>query len=387
VRTAAAFAALPLLVAVVLTVSACSGPESAHAQAVGDTGQAKGRGSERGLVISEVMSSNRSSLTLPDGSTPDWIELCNPTSKTIDLTGYMLSDNARKPNKHVFAGGAIESGAYLLVYADGRKPTASAATAATDAASTGGPGDTDVIELPFRVSSAGERIVLATPNGTVADEWAVPALPSDVSYGRPGGSGTAGTVKVYFDRPTPGRPNGVDGKPTAAAAMGPAITSLVINEYCTRSISLRTETGGLAGWVELYNTGSEPLDLSGHFLSQDPAKPREWRFRGVSLAAQAYLVLVFTGKTDPTTANAPPLPDGYLRVDLEPPARVGRLLISDAAGRTVATAAVEPLPADVSKGRLPDNPDAWGYFSSPTPGAANTTAPTPLSVGGEPSQH
>ena len=67
-----------------------------------------------GLVISEVMSKNSGSLTAPDGSTPDWIELYNASGKAINLKGYMLSDNPRKPDKYVFEAGTIDAGGYLL---------------------------------------------------------------------------------------------------------------------------------------------------------------------------------------------------------------------------------------------------------------------------------
>ena len=52
-------------------------------------------------------------------------------------------------------------------------------------------------------------------------------------------------------------------------------------------------------------------------------------------------------------------------------------MVSDARGRTVATAPVEYLPINVSKGRLPDKPDTWVYFPRPTPGTANTSASFP----------
>lgn len=46
------------------------------------------------LVINEFMSKNQTVLTDFEGDTPDWIELYNPNSESLSLTGFKLSDNA-----------------------------------------------------------------------------------------------------------------------------------------------------------------------------------------------------------------------------------------------------------------------------------------------------
>ncbi len=78
------------------------------------------------------------------------------------------------------------------------------------------------------------------------------ALPPDIAYGIQGKDTLAGAAKVYFGNPTPGKPNGTDGKPTADAAIIPAITTLLINEYCTRNATFYDEAGDYPDWVELY---------------------------------------------------------------------------------------------------------------------------------------
>ncbi len=40
---------------------------------------------QKSLVISEIMSNNVGSLTLPDDTTPDWIELYNTSDKAVSL--------------------------------------------------------------------------------------------------------------------------------------------------------------------------------------------------------------------------------------------------------------------------------------------------------------
>ncbi len=73
------------------------------------------------IVINEFMASNDSLSGLSDaaGEYDDWIELYNNTSETIDLTNAFLSDDINDPHKWSFPiGTTIDSGAYLIVWAD-----------------------------------------------------------------------------------------------------------------------------------------------------------------------------------------------------------------------------------------------------------------------------
>lgn len=343
------------------------------------------------LLISEFMSNNAGFLTLSDGATPDWIELYNAGSAPVSLDGYMLSDNTKKPSKYVFKSGTLAPGACLLVYAGGGDSVSGTGSLASAA---GG-----VIVVPFGLSSAGEALVLTSPDGTVADQWTVPSLPADVSFGRSGPNPGSGSARVYFGQPTPGKPNGADGKTTPEAAITPAVTTLLINEYCTRNATFYDEQGDYPDWVELYNSGSEPVDLSGFLLTDDIARLDKWKFPKVSLAPKGYILLMLSGKPEPAV-QATPAPTAKAGTTTAPtaaptavptaaPAQAGavtrlqvdfrlseddrQLLISDTRSRPVAVATIEALPLNVSRGRLPDKPDTWAYFPRPTPGAANTT--------------
>lgn len=69
------------------------------------------------LKINEVMSSNATTIADEDGDYPDWIELYNNGSDTINLNGYGLSDNESNPFKWVFPNAIIQPQQYQLIFA------------------------------------------------------------------------------------------------------------------------------------------------------------------------------------------------------------------------------------------------------------------------------
>lgn len=71
-------------------------------------------------VINEVMSNNIFSIEDEDGDNSDWIEIYNPGSDSIDLSGYTLSDNINNLTKWSFAESIIGSHEHLLVFASGK---------------------------------------------------------------------------------------------------------------------------------------------------------------------------------------------------------------------------------------------------------------------------
>ena len=72
------------------------------------------------LVINEIMSSNTDSYKDEFGSYPDWIEIYNNSSQTINLSSFALSDNLNNISKWNFPDIDLESDENILVAASGR---------------------------------------------------------------------------------------------------------------------------------------------------------------------------------------------------------------------------------------------------------------------------
>jgi len=142
-----------------------------------------------GLGINEFMASNQTTLEDPDepGEFPDWIEIFNGATGTIDLEGMYLTDNVHDLTKwQIGEGVSITPGQYLIFYADDD-------------------GTQGVYHTNFQLSSRGETIVLVDSDGeTIIDSITFDAQFEDVSYGRfPDGNG----LWDFHLIPTPGSPN------------------------------------------------------------------------------------------------------------------------------------------------------------------------------------
>jgi hypothetical protein len=124
------------------------------------------------VVINELMPVNSGTVADNYGEFDDWIELFNKSAATVDLSGYYLSDNHKKPSKWQFPQGTVILGkGYLIIWADG------------DSTQFG-------LHTNFKLSSSGEEAVLAKPDLTIIDKVTFPAPVMEVSYSRvPNGTG------------------------------------------------------------------------------------------------------------------------------------------------------------------------------------------------------
>jgi len=127
-----------------------------------------------GIVINEFVASSDSLSGISDaeGGYPDWIELHNLDDATVDLSGYMVSDNYTIIDKFIFpAGSFIEANGYVIIWAD------------KDLEDEGYHAD-------FRLQAEGERIILSDPNGGYLDSIGFGQQETNVALARiPNGTG------------------------------------------------------------------------------------------------------------------------------------------------------------------------------------------------------
>jgi hypothetical protein len=120
------------------------------------------------LIISEFMASNTRSLTNAS-QTSDWIEIQNVGTNTVNLLNWSLTDSASNPTKWIFPATNINPGGFMVIFAT--TPERSIPGAA--------------LQTGFQLAAGGEYLALIDPDGVVATEFspAYPPQTPDVSYG------------------------------------------------------------------------------------------------------------------------------------------------------------------------------------------------------------
>ena len=160
------------------------------------------------ITFSEVLSDGYryklDSKGVPDDDDQGkWVELYNRSDQSVDLSGYSLSDNEKKPTKWVFPEGTSIAGkGYLILYMSGSLPLEGKDEKSVTA-------EMKARTLNFSVSAQGETLYLYDNNSTLIDRVSVPACTACVSYAKVGGSWG------LCDTPTQGAANTAPLKGTA----------------------------------------------------------------------------------------------------------------------------------------------------------------------------
>ncbi len=142
--------------------------------------------------INEFIADNQGGLKDADGDTPDWIEIRNPNPFAIQLEGFALTDDPRRPALWPFPQRRLAAHGFLIVFASGKDRR-----------------DTEW-HTNFRLDLDGEYLAL-TDGAKVVQQFPAdypetpifPKLPKNIGYGL-GSGGTLGFLRP----PTPGATNG-----------------------------------------------------------------------------------------------------------------------------------------------------------------------------------
>ena len=189
------------------------------------------------VILNEVMAENVTTLANED-EFPDWVELYNTSETAVDLSTWTLTDTLSNPAKYQFpAGTVIGPGEYLLVFCD---------------ESTDLPG----LHAGFALDGKGEAIAIYSP--------ANPFAPHDVvSFGLQVTDFSIGRIPEFtgawrLNDPTPEEPN----RETALSSS----TNLFLNEWMA-------DDPGEDDWLELFNAGAQPAEISGFVFTDDLGVP------------------------------------------------------------------------------------------------------------------
>lgn len=160
----------------------------------------------------------------------------------------------------------------------------------------------------------------------------------------------------------------------SALALGCLSTSLnaqvVLNEVSAANWSGPTDAfGEREDWIELFNTSSAAVDLSGWFLSDSQTNNTKWPIpAGTTITANGRLMVFCSGRNT--------VSGGELHPNFKLTQTQGdRAVLSDASANIVDNFQfTDPTQANHSWGRTTDGAANWSLFQTPTPNAANAGA-------------
>ena len=223
------------------------------------------------VTITEIMTDNSCVTATAGAESYDWVELTNTGSRTADLSGAYLSNDPADPLKWQIPALILEPGQSTVIYCAGNLGTEN--------------------DAPFGLSKIGCTVTLTSALGNTLSQVDCPSLLMDHSFAL-----TDGTYNIT-DHPTPGFANTQEGYAAWLTAVGAEQMNVVISEVMTSNRStVLSAAGKLCDWVELTNFGTAPADLSGAYLSDDPAERGKWRMGSLILEPGQSVVIPCVGQ-------------------------------------------------------------------------------------------
>ena len=302
-------------------------------------------GAEKGTIrIREVMAAEQ--VVLPDcfGSFSDWVELENTSGRTMDLSGWALSDDPSDPRKWIIPDLILESGERVVIYCSGR-----------------GVQEQGQLHADFSLSAGGESLTLSAYSGHVVDAVNFPAAQAYTSFVFDD-AGNA-TVTQY---PTPGFDDDMTGYEAFLDTQVPT-GPLAIWEVMTANDSyIPQRLGECYDWVELRNISEQTLDLSGFAISDDPKVTDMHRLKNVMLEPGESVVVILSAEAGVALDN---FDQALFALD----AKIDQLFLFGPEGKLLDFVLLQDIPYGFSYGRsqekggfaymepTPQNPNIAGY--------------------------
>ncbi len=303
------------------------------------------------LWINELEPENLTGITNAAGVRSPWIELYNPSANVVDLEGLYLANDYANLTAWAFpAGVSIKPGEFKTIFADGLTNLSTAGELHTGFVLTPGGG---AVALSRLYNGASQTL----------DYVSYPQLGPDHSYGSFPDGQSFDRQDFYYS--TPGGTNNGTSAPLTVA----------INEWMAANSKtiINPLTHATDDWFELYNYGSNTVNLAGYYLGHSLTNLFEFQIpSGYTIPAHGFL-LVWADKQSASGA-----PDLHANFHLSKSGT--SIVISGPDGRIVDYVAFGAQASDVSMGRFPDGGASVFTLSAPTPGAANVAPAAALVI-------
>ncbi|MBN8565932.1 MAG: CotH kinase family protein [Flavobacteriales bacterium] len=143
--------------------------------------------------------------------------------------------------------------------------------------------------------------------------------------------------------------------------------NVVINEIITSNTTVITDDdGSYEDWVELYNPGTEAVNLEGYGLSDLPSNPYQWVFPAYWIEPGEHL-LIWCSDKNRTDINFP------LHTNFKISSGGEVITLTKPNGEIADSYSAIIIPQNFTYGRQTDGSSTLVYFPQPTPGASNNS--------------
>lgn len=289
------------------------------------------------LRLNELMPANVHSTTDESGDHDPWIELFNLGPGLVNTSQMYLTNDSANPSKWLLPSNSIDDAQFLVIWLDGE------------------PGE-GANHASFRLeSSGGELFLFLFESGQyeLVDSTTYPAMTADAVWGRyPDGTGDWSFLRSA----TTGSTNALPVPPDV---------HLFINEFiAANDMGYIDEQGEYEDWLEIYNAGSESINLAGLYLTDTLSNPTKWRIPSLEIAAGGFLV--FFCDEDQEQG------DRHTNFKLSQGGESIGLFSFDGV-TALDTVTYDEQTANISYGRCPDGGTSWRFLGTGSPGASNNT--------------
>ncbi|MGE0020565.1 MAG: CotH kinase family protein [Draconibacterium sp.] len=339
-------------------------------------------GFSQGLLINELMSANRDAVYDEDGETPDWIEILNNGSTSVNLSDYYLSESETDLFKWQLPDYALAPGKPFLVYASGK----------------------DRLQVPLQwntIVDLGHTWKYLVPTAEPATTWKTYSFAetgwqsgaSGIGYGD-GDDKTgiaSGKISVFMRKKftitelskieslwlhmdyDDGFVAYLNGTEICRSGLGPAGSKVVWNQSAADHEAniyrgIDPEGFDISAFIDLLNSSENILAVQVHNA-------------GTGSSDLSAIPILTVGYSGPVTINAPlskyvDMPTLYPHTNFKLSSSGETVSVTHKNGVVSDSVSYGIIPAGFSYGRNKNSIAQWGYFQEPTPGAINGTAIT-----------
>ena len=210
--------------------------------------------------FNEIVTQNSGATRDEAGDADPWVEIHNLGPGTLSTSGYYLSDDPSNPTKWALPARELGDGEYLIIWLDGET----------------GEGET---HSSFPANASSGQLILHNPSAgaqPTIDSVRYGPMSAMVCYARVGMLGARWSLTTT---PTPAAENLIN-VPEGTSEVSPGTGQLLINEFMAdndNAVEDPDEAGAYEDWFEIYNPGSNAVDMSGMYISDNLNNATKWQ--------------------------------------------------------------------------------------------------------------